>query len=172
LSYKILRIINSSYYANSSRKIDSIHEAIVRLGIDSVKFWANLFALSSMSNKSMDLLTTTLIRANMCRHLASEKGEDEKRCETYFTAGLLSTIDALLNDDMDKILVHLPLSDELNDALLSKKGILGKELRNIIAYERGLYDDIKFEDTPLVVYKAAYLESLQWANKITTSFSL
>jgi c-di-GMP phosphodiesterase len=172
LSYKILRISNSAMYGTTLRKIESINEAVIRLGINTVKFWANLLALSGMSNKSMDLLTTTLIRANMCRYLALEKGADEKRSDTYFTVGLLSTIDALLCEKMDDILVQLPLSDELNDALLEKKGKLGIELNNVIAYEMAKYDDIICDGIPAVTYKIAYIKSIQWANKITNSFSL
>ncbi|MGB1060850.1 MAG: EAL and HDOD domain-containing protein, partial [Ketobacter sp.] len=50
LSTKILRICNTAQYATQS-KIDSIRRAVVLLGMQTLKQWSSLIALSRMSDK-------------------------------------------------------------------------------------------------------------------------
>ena len=45
LSYKLMKIINSAAYAKV-KKIESLHQAVVYLGIKKLKEWVNLIAPS------------------------------------------------------------------------------------------------------------------------------
>ncbi len=47
LSYRVLRCINSSYY-NLPRKIDSIRQAIIILGLDTLRQLCGLLCLQGM----------------------------------------------------------------------------------------------------------------------------
>ncbi len=68
LSYKILRHINSAAVA-LPRKLDRIGEAVVYLGLQQIRTWANLIALSRTGDKPQELLCSALVRAYMCEQL-------------------------------------------------------------------------------------------------------
>lgn len=139
LCYKMLRHLNSAYYS-LERKIESIHEAITYVGIKKLKHWATLIALSNISDKPDDYMQLTMVRAYMCELIAVQNGE--KDTQTFFSVGLLSTLNTLLGLPMQQILESLPLSKDMQDALLHYKGETGKVLECAKAYEHGDWDKI------------------------------
>src|SRR5690606_26475720 len=72
LSIKILKIINSAAYVKS-RKIESLKQAIVFLGLKKLKEWAAIIVLQSVEAKTEELLLITMVRAKMCEILATQK---------------------------------------------------------------------------------------------------
>lgn len=137
LSYRILRLINSAFFPLRTR-IDSVQRALVYLGLDTVRTWATWLAMAGVRDKPQELAVTNLVRARMAESLgrALEGGGSER----YFTAGLFSTLDALLDRPMAEALEQLPLSAELEGALLRHEGSVGQVLAAIKAYERGDWD--------------------------------
>lgn len=137
LSYRILRLINSAFFPLRTR-IDSVQRALVYLGLDTVRTWATWLAMAGVRDKPQELAITNLVRARMAASLgeALEGGGSER----YFTAGLFSTLDALLDRPMAEALEQLPLSAELEAALLRHEGSVGQVLAAIKAYERGDWD--------------------------------
>lgn len=134
LSYKLLRHINSAYFG-LTRRVESIHRAMLLLGIDSIKAWATLISLANIDNHRSDFAITALSRAKMCELLAEEAGLTPK--ENGFTVGLLSILDIMTQAPMEEILAYLPLADEINGALLRHEGPLGAILACSLAYEQG-----------------------------------
>ena len=161
LTYKLLRLINSAAYG-STRKIESLHEAIVRIGTDNIRNWAALIILADTSDKPVDLMYTTMIRGKMCELLAEKVDEDNSNL--YFTIGLFSTMDAILDQELSKILDGLPLSETINAALLKHEGEAGKILANVKAYERGEWQGVDYSPLNEQDYSEAYLQSIEWAN--------
>ena len=133
LSYKLLRYINSAYF-NLSRRIDSIQRAIILLGTKNIRSWATLISLANIDHHRSDLITVALERAKMCELLAEAVGLKHK--ESGYTVGLLSVLDAMTQAPMELILAALPLDEEINEALLQHKGMLGRILACALAYER------------------------------------
>ncbi len=133
LSYKLLRYINSAYF-NLSRRIDSIQRAIILLGTKNIRSWATLISLANIDHHRSDLITVALERAKMCELLAEAVGLKHK--ESGYTVGLLSVLDAMTQAPMELILAALPLDEDINEALLQHKGILGRILACALAYER------------------------------------
>jgi EAL and modified HD-GYP domain-containing signal transduction protein len=87
------------------------------------------------SNKPNELLNIAMIRAKACEHLSRALkigGPDQA-----FTAGMISTFDALLDMPIESIVEMLPLSAELNDALTCRSGDIGKILTYVLAFEAG-----------------------------------
>jgi EAL and modified HD-GYP domain-containing signal transduction protein len=163
LSYRLLRYINSAFFSLANR-IESIHHALVLLGTRSVRRWATLISMSEVSDKPHELLITAMVRAKMCEFLAEAKGF--KEVDSYFTVGLFSVLDALLDTPMEEALESLPISDELRDALLKHEGPQGAALMCVLAYEDGRWADVTQFDLEPMTIRNAYMESIAWVAEV------
>jgi EAL and modified HD-GYP domain-containing signal transduction protein len=161
LSYNLLRFVNSAFFS-VPRRIDSIRDALVLLGLQNVKRWATLMALADTNDKPHELIVTGLVRARMCELVAVARGE-KRESEGYFTIGLFSVVDALMDVSLIELLRQLPFSQEIMDALLNYDGPKGELLHGVLAYERGDF-------TPLIELMPAgtppadfYAQAVEWA---------
>jgi c-di-GMP phosphodiesterase len=161
LSYNLLRFINSAFFA-LPRRVESIRDALVLLGVMNVRKWATLMTLADANDKPNELVVTGIVRARMCEQLAV--AYHHKDSEGFFTTGLFSVMDALMDTSLVELLASLPLSREIIEALLNYEGAKGRVLRAAIAYERGAFaelDELPPMRTPL---SDIYYEAVQWAN--------
>ena len=140
LSYNLLRFVNSAFFAVPPR-IGSIREALVLLGLQHVRRWATLMALFQSNDKPAELIVTGLVRARMCELVAVASGK-RREAEEYFTTGLFSVVDALLDISLIEVLRQLPFSQEIMDALLNYEGPKGELLHGVLAYERGDFGEL------------------------------
>jgi c-di-GMP phosphodiesterase len=161
LSVKLLRYINSAYFGMRS-KITSIRQAVMMLGSRGVSRWAMMVALTGGPTAPRELSVMALTRARMCEILGG--GRADVTTDELFTIGLLSLADALLDTPLEKVLVELPLVDEVSDALLHRAGPAGEILDAVISYERG-----SFTAEAVQAYRGgvarAYLDALSWAQR-------
>lgn len=167
LSYKLLRLVNSAAFA-LPRTIESLRQAITLLGLDIIKNWVNLLAMANLGNKPTELSVAALTRAHMCEALAKIM-RDSRRQDTFFTVGLLSTLDAFMDAPLDVLLANLSLSPELSEALLHHQGHEGRILDIVEHYERGDWGGIDWPYLDTVGISPSqlsqvYLESLQWVS--------
>jgi EAL and modified HD-GYP domain-containing signal transduction protein len=95
-------------------------------------------ALASARDVPDVLLVTALVRAHMCQ-LASGAGEGTAG-DSYFTVGLFSVADALVNAPMQDLIEQLPFRDDIAAALVHGSGELGELLTEVTAYQRGDFD--------------------------------
>lgn len=134
LSYKLLNYINSSA-VGVRRKVESIGKAINLLGLEPLRMMATLITLSRFDDKPRAIVNTGIIRAKMCEVLSRETRRTDP--DTSYTMGLFSILDTLLDTTMSEALKSLPLSDDVNAALLRSEGVYGDVLRCVLAIERG-----------------------------------
>jgi EAL and modified HD-GYP domain-containing signal transduction protein len=165
LSYRILRYINSAHFS-LGKKIESMQQAINLLGLNTIKTWVTILAMSSIDDKPYELILTALIRARMCETLASKLTLTP---EHAFTVGLFSALDAFLDKPLDKILATLPLADDLHIALLRHHGELGKLLGLVLNYERGEWQEIPDLQFDIKTLRTNYLDALRWAGELSDS---
>ena len=168
LSYRLLKYINSAAFA-LRREVDSIHHAIVMLGLNTIRSLANLMLMSNIDDKPISLLVIAIIRAHMCEQLA--ESIDTKMKNTYFTIGLFSVIDALMDSSMEDIVSQLPLTPEIKDALLEQKGTMGEALKCCIAFERADWKNVQFKNLDEHIIQKAYFDAIIWSNSATTLIS-
>lgn len=166
LSYKLLRYINSAFFA-LPRKIESIQQALVYIGNRAIKTWVILLVLRGIEDKPSALTNTALARAKMCEQLAIRNSAADP--ETYFTVGLFSVVDAMMDVPMERVLNALPFTDDVRNALLHQQGLLGKALACAIAYERGDWNRVAFANLGADVLSSIYLDSIAWADEISGS---
>lgn len=162
LSYRFLRYINSAFFS-LPHKVGSIRQALVLLGIAAVKKWATLLAMAEAGDKPNELVVTALVRAKMCELAAASQPARQR--EEYFTTGMFSVVDALLDSPMDVVLSSLPLSDEIKDALHHHLGPKGVVLKAVLGYEQARFDDLKALAPPGVSAQDIYTWAIAWARE-------
>jgi len=155
LSYRLLRYVNSAYFG-LTREVQSVRDALVRLGLAKIRAWSTVLVLADLADGRSELVTIALVRARMCELIAKRDGL--RSPDAYFTAGLLSVLDVLVGLPMEETLTELPLSPELAAALLHSDGPYAGPLTRVLAYERG--SDGLAGDAP------EYLDALRWAEEL------
>jgi EAL and modified HD-GYP domain-containing signal transduction protein len=150
LSYRLLRYINSAFFG-MRREVDSIHRALMLLGVANVKRWATLSIFAGVEEKPRELIETALVRARFCE-LAGEGNNDQ-----LFTLGLFSVVDALMDAPMEDVLASMPFPDEMRDALVARTGPKGELLEAALSFERGEFSP------PDHHFGATWIEAMGWA---------
>jgi EAL and modified HD-GYP domain-containing signal transduction protein len=162
LSYKVLRCINSSYY-NLPRRIDSIRQAIVILGLDTLRQLCGLLCLQGLTDRPPSLIVQAMTRGRMCEQLGKLAGARD--AGPFFITGLFSLLNALLGLPTRKVVEELPLTPAVTNALVAGAGPLGAALQCARAYERGVWDHAVYADLPPHLIRAAYVDALFWAER-------
>lgn len=161
LSYRLLRYLNSSLFPTRT-EIESIRQAILYLGLDELRSWASMLAVVAVDDKPEELIASLMTRARMCENLAKELGLAQPA--RFFSLGLLSGLDALLQTPLEDILIALNLNQEMRSALLEHKGEGGRLLECALSYELGDWDRIVELDIPHEVAIRAYLGAIGWTD--------
>lgn len=163
MSYKILKLINSSFFS-FRREIESIRQAIVLLGRKQLSSWASMIALSQLDDRPSEMIRLAMTRAKMCEMLAERAGLNG--IESYFTAGLFSALDILMERDISDVIKPLPLSEEIVTALLKREGPIGEALQCAIAYELAEIETAQFNQLSADDIYVANVEAVSWANMV------
>lgn len=158
---RLLRCLNSGFY-NLPRKVTSIRHGIVMLGLENLKRLCSVVALAAFEDRPSYLLVNAMIRGRMCETIAARHAPSDSG--SFFFAGLLSHLDALLGVPTDQAVKSLPLTPEVEQALTSQSGPIGAALQAVRAWERGEWDQGPAADSTDEVRKA-YLEALRWAEE-------
>jgi EAL and modified HD-GYP domain-containing signal transduction protein len=162
LSYELLRLVNSAFFA-LPRRVESVRDAAVLLGLDQLRQWATFIVLTrSATGKPSEVLVSGLTRARMCQLLGPRYGGMDT--EPFFTTGLFSIVDALMDVSMIEVLATLPFSEEINRAILNFEGDKGSALRAAVAWERGnLAELVLPPDATIEDVAHTYRAALTWA---------
>lgn len=164
LSFKILRFINSAAIGLPQR-VDSIKEAVVYIGIQRLRTWANLFIMAGLNNKTGAILTTSLVRAEFCKLVAKEL--DTCDPESSYTIGLFSMLDTVLNQPMRELVEDMPLPLEMIEALVSNTGNYSLGLKCAIALEQGAWSEAKVPMLPRENLYALYCKAITKAEELS-----
>ncbi|WP_064091288.1 EAL and HDOD domain-containing protein [Rossellomorea aquimaris] len=172
LSYKLLKLINSPAY-RPKHKIHSIRQAIVLLGLLEIKRWIYVLAVREQVGKRKQLenevITLCLTRAKMCELLALKK-EKNHLVSSYFLTGMFSLMETILSIPIDRILVDLPLNDEISNALKGQSNGLKDMLDLVISIEQAdwVLLDKKMQQFNLSRedITASYQEACKWSKEL------
>ncbi len=167
-SVKALTYVNSPA-SGLNRKVESIREAIVFLGRNKIKQWVTLFAISSAEDKPDELMITGLIRAKLCELLAKEGGLND--IDSFFTVGLFSILDAVLDVELEDVLRDMPIPEDMKEALINHKGKKGSALRCVTDLEFGMHDGDLFGIEESTI-NDLYLQAMNWADNAVVEMGL
>ena len=164
LSYQILKIVNSPL-CRLPKKVSSLHEAVVYLGLQQIKKWAMAMVLSGGSAQNKALFLLLLTRARSCEQIATKLGLEKP--DAFFTVGLFSGIDAVMLADKAWLLKKLDLADDINQALLEYKGEKGKILKLTMELEHEQLENImQLNEETQRIYYQAHEEAVTWAGQV------
>lgn len=171
LTYGLLRLINSAAFG-LTKKIESVKHAAALLGSDPLVYWLRMVVLNELTDpkKPEELFVLALTRGKTLEKLAEKEIIAEERTEKMFLLGVLSLLDVMLDTCFEVLLLHLPLSADIQNAYTYGTGryallielLSSMEVNDIprlkqIASQLGL-------DIPSV--QQEYIEALQWADAI------
>jgi c-di-GMP-related signal transduction protein len=168
-SYKLLKYINSAYFG-LRQEATNIRQALVLMGQKNLRKWVSLMIYTFLGeNKPPELLVTAIVRGRFCELMAEPFGIKERESD-LFLMGMFSTIDAILDMPMDKLLDDIPLAVDIKAALLSEPSQMLYILEAAIAYEEGnwelfesLKDMVKFDEE---VIPKMHLEAMKMAKEV------
>ena len=141
--------------------IEAVKQAVLFLGINTIKSWATIIAFSNIDSPvTKELLTTGLVRAKMSELIAPSF---QCNSESAFMLGLFSIADTLFNKPMLELLKILPISEPIKCALLDNEGELGELLAFILSHERGSLTVMPTECT-ISQLNNAFITATDWAD--------
>ncbi len=137
LSFKILRYAQSPVFKRRA-KIETIKQAVVLLGLSELKrFVSLLFTAQFSADKPEELTVMSLARARFCE-LMSESHKQS----SAFLVGLLSLLDAMVDAEITELMDKLPISEEMKQAIIQRKGKTAEFLTLCELYEKADWDKI------------------------------
>lgn len=168
LSYRLLRFLSSAAISQG-RTIQTLMQAIALVGLRTIRQWAALIALGSLSTESQYSFTRSLTYARFCQIVGERKIPQVK--DALFTVGLFANLDEILEIPLTEALQALPLADSVKDAILSHEGLLGQVLANAIQFEAVEDPDADGDAQPLPgldqhLLSTYFLEAFAWAQEI------
>jgi len=168
LSYRLLKYINSAAFG-LKREVQSIEQALSLLGLNNIRRWLTLLAMTSLGeNKPPELIRQALWRARFLEALARHTGEDI--VDDDFMMGLFSILDALLDCSMQESLKEISLVDHVHNGLIDLNSPMGKKLALSFAIEQADWDFIKAftDDGRRISYidlTRLQVEAMHWADE-------
>ncbi len=166
LSYKLLKLINSAFF-NLTTDVDSIKRAVVFLGRKKLISWASLLALSSVGDQPASLIKLGMVRAKVCELIALRfKLKDE---DQFFTAGMFSALDILMERPIETLIEPLPLADSVKRGILEHKGNIGVLVKCSKLLETSAADQVNIKGISKAELSNLYLQADQWAEGVTQS---
>jgi EAL and modified HD-GYP domain-containing signal transduction protein len=132
LTVRLLRFANSAA-VGAGRRLESVREALVLLGSEKVRQFVLLVLLSELGEGRPALVASAVLRGRLCEAIARDL--QLANPATAFTAGVLSVVDALLDQKLFDVLRTLPITEELRWALLGRSGPVGAALDMAVRIE-------------------------------------
>jgi EAL and modified HD-GYP domain-containing signal transduction protein len=162
LAVRLLRVSNSAS-SGLARRLSSVHEAVVLLGVRRVREWVALMVLGDVAPEADEAqLAVAVARARMCQEVAEQAAVPG---DVAFTAGLLIGVAELLGTPVDVLVAGLPVADELADALVRGAGPLGRVIRAVTAYDSADLTELRRLGLPLDGLGQAYLSATAWSQE-------
>lgn len=169
LSYKLLRYSNSVIFRRQS-EIATIKQAIIVLGLQELKRFLSLLFMANIStDKPAELLRMSVIRAGFTEALS--RIHQQSCPEKAFLAGMLSLIDAILDQSIESVMQQLPLSQDIKTALIDKTGPFAQYIDVIHHYETAAWAELDINAQKLGIsvddIHQAYHQAVLWADTHT-----
>jgi EAL and modified HD-GYP domain-containing signal transduction protein len=140
LSLNLLRLVNSHLTGTDTGRIESVSEALVRLGRSQLQRWLQILLYSGPDghvelNSPLLQMATTRGRLLELMTLTLRPG-DVEGANNAFTIGIMSLMDALFAVPMSEVLERVEVSHEVRAALLDRTGDYGAMLQVAEELER------------------------------------
>jgi len=165
ITYKLLKLINSSAFSIKN-KVTSMRLAIAMIGEEEMVKWLYILVIRGIGlDNPQELITLSLERAKFCEQIAILSNNEDISFDAYIT-GMLSTMDAILNLPMEKILEELSVGEDIKLALTKKSNKLGIIYMLVKFYEIGNWNMVMALSKALGInvndVRKTYFNVLNW----------
>lgn len=141
LSYKLLKFTQSPLFKRKTN-IQNIKQAIVSIGLEELRrFISLLFTAQFSESKPAELATLAHNRAHFCEKIYQSVGLGKQHASA-FLVGMLSLLDAMLDSALHEVINDLPVSNDIKQALVNKKGPLYLPLQLCELLEKGDWEGV------------------------------
>ncbi len=160
LTVRLLKIANAAS-SGLTRRLSSIRDAVVLVGMAKLRAWMVLIAMTAEPGTT-HRISSALVRARTCE-LISPRISTRARPDAAFTLGLLHGFSEAVGMDPVQLGDGLPaLADDLREALAGEPGPLREVLDSVVGYETGdlavLVGSCQLADD----LASAYVQALAW----------
>jgi EAL and modified HD-GYP domain-containing signal transduction protein len=172
LTFRLLRYLNSAAFGLRS-EIHSVPHALSLLGERELRKWIAVVSVGVLADgKPGELMTIPLVRGRFCELLAPFAGM-AGHSNDLFLMGLLSVMDAVLDQSLEVILADLPVRGEIKDALQARAGLYWTVLEIAIAHEHADWEKLSLLASALHVNEekvsALYISAVDWSSALRRS---
>jgi c-di-GMP-related signal transduction protein len=169
LTFRLLRYLNSAAFGLRS-EIHSVPHALSLLGERELRKWIAVVSVGVLADgKPDELMTVPLVRGRFCELLAPLAGM-AGHANDLFLMGLLSVMDAILDQPLDSILAELPVRREIKDALQTRAGLYWQLLEIAIAHEHADWEKVSALISGMEMKEeqvsAMYLSAVNWSMEL------
>ena len=174
LTYSLLKIVNSGYFALRNRAAD-VRQAIVVMGLVQLQQWIYLLGMQDNEGAAIDesqeeFLKLSFLRASFCSKLMKLAKDMPITSNEAYLMGMFSTLDYLIAAPLEEILEELPIVSEVKDALLHHAGRCGTLYDLVLSYERADWQSIgrlaRELEIPVNLLTSTYFNCLDEVNGI------
>lgn len=160
LGMTLLRLVNTPA-VGAAKRIESLGQALVVLGRKQLLRWLQIMLYADSTKQAgpaspLLLLATTrarLLELVCQRVMPNQRGSGDMA----FTVGIMSLMDTLFSMPMTDIVKQIPVSDDVEAALIRHAGLFGDMLALIEAVEHGTEPE---HLTPLLTRLGLHIEEL------------
>ncbi len=169
ISYKLLKYLNSSYFSRV-QPISSIKQAITFLGEYGIRLFVSLIVAGKLAEqKPNELIRVSMIRANVLFHIGKELNISSNE---LFILGMFSLLDAMLDNSMENLVGQLPLTPNVQEALVGRTGELFPFLHLIESYETCKWECLEKEIAEINIAEDKlinfYVDAVNQADQLQT----
>ena len=124
ICYRLLNFLNSAHFS-FRQKVSTVRQAVVLAGWRPVRNWLRVILLTDLqpNRKTRELSYLSAHRAKFLETVARQGGHEDI-ADQLFTLGLFSLLNAMFDLPMEQVLQHLPLDEQIQDALCRSEGSL------------------------------------------------
>jgi c-di-GMP-related signal transduction protein len=169
LTFRLLRYLNSAAFGLRA-EVHSVTHALSLLGERELRKWIAVISVGVLADgKPDELMTVPLVRGRFCELLAP-LADLASHANDLFLMGLLSVMDAILDQPLETILAELPVRREIKEALLARQGVYWKLLEIATAQERADWNRVTALSRELRMSEEriseVYLEAVDWSTAL------
>lgn len=172
LSYSLLKIVNSAYFA-LRRRVSSIRQALVTMGISQLKQWVYLLSFNNNfdNDESLEaMMKMSFLRAKFAMALSDYVHDLPIIRSEVYMMGMFSTLQYMIDVPLEEILADIPVAPEIKDALIHQEGICGNLYKLILSYENADWKRVKVLSDELGIPSGllaqTYMDSVEAVNEI------
>jgi EAL and modified HD-GYP domain-containing signal transduction protein len=176
LGLSLLKLVNTPAVGIGYR-IESLKQALATLGRRQLQRWLQILLYSDASNPQQSgspLLLLATTRGKLLELIAQHvEPKNRTMAETAFTVGMMSLMDTLFCLPTEKILEHIPVVDEIANALLHRTGFYG-DLLKLAEYVEKIEENRDLLLPALKTLKLStedlnsmQLNAFEWSNALT-----